>query len=437
MDLHFHKDGEHFNHPYGTRTSGIGLYRDAYNNKVTGMLRHISIDELRLGMYIHEFCGTGIDNHIWKNGFLLQSEQDLNRIRAIGISECWINVCRGVDAGKAPCQAVVPPASASQAELEFRQEIGNAVRLCSRSKAAVKEMFSDFRMGKVAETAQVVELVGEISESLIRNPDAFISLARLKTADEYTYMHSVAVCALMIALARRLGLSSDRVHQAGVAGLMHDIGKAAIPVAILNKPGRLCEGEFETMRGHPEAGAHMLSGNPLFTPEVIDVCLHHHEKVDGTGYPHRLTGEQISLFAKMGAVCDVYDAITSDRPYKKAWGPADSIRQMAEWKGHFDDRVFQAFVKCVGIYPVGSLVRLQSGRIGVVIEQSGHSLLMPKVKAFYCATARKEIPHVIIDLSLSPQADRIVSRERAEIWGFTNIDHLWSGLSAKGGSLFE
>ncbi|MFS2155832.1 HD-GYP domain-containing protein [Pseudomonas sp. Pseusp122] len=401
------------------------------------MLRHISIDELRLGMYIHEFCGSGIDNHLWKNGFLLQSDQDLKRIRDVGIAQLWINVCKGVDAGIKPCEGVTQSVSAPTAELEFREEIGNAVRLCARSKAAVMAMFSDLRMGKVVQTAQVVELVGEISESLIRNPDALISLARLKTADEYTYMHSVAVCALMIALARRLGLSSDRVHQAGIAGLMHDIGKAAIPIAILNKPGKLCEGEFETMRGHPEAGAHMLSGNPIFTPDVIDVCLHHHEKVDGSGYPHRLVGKHISLFAKMGAVCDVYDAVTSDRPYKKAWEPAYSIRQMAEWEGHFDDRVFQAFVKCVGIYPVGALVRLQSGMIGVVIEQSGHSLLMPKVKVFYCATARKEIPHVIIDLSLSPQADRIVSREAAQSWGFTNIDSLWSGLSAKEGTLFE
>ncbi|GFM80717.1 cyclic di-GMP phosphodiesterase [Pseudomonas cichorii] len=396
------------------------------------MLRHISIDELRLGMYIHEFCGSGIDNHLWRSGFLLQSEQDLNRIRAIGISRLWINVCKGVDTEIKRCQSGIQSTSA-KTELEFREEIGIAVRLSYRSKAAVKKMFSDLRMGKIVETAQVVELVGEISESLIRNPDAFISLARLKTADEYTYMHSVAVCALMIALARRLGLSSAMVHQAGVAGLMHDIGKAAIPIAILNKPEKLCEDESEIMRGHPEAGAHILSGNPLFTPEVIDVCLHHHEKLDGSGYPHRLAGDNISLLAKMGAVCDVYDAITSDRPYKKAWDPATAIRKMAEWKGHFDDKIFHAFVKCVGIYPVGSLVRLKSARIGVVIEQSQNSLLMPKVKVFYCAKSRREIPHVIVDLYSSPGVDSILGRETAEVWGFTNTDQLWSGLSEKEG----
>jgi len=396
------------------------------------VLRHISISELRLGMYVHEFCGAGIDNHLWKNGFLLQSDHDLKRIRDSGVSELWINASRGLDAQTQPGE--IAPV---ETDVTFGEELASAVKLCSRSKAAVKKMFSDLRMGRIVETAQVTELVSEISESLIRNPDAFISLARLKNADEYTYMHSVAVCALMIALARRLGLSAERVQQAGVAGLMHDIGKIAMPIAVLNKPGKLSDDEFETMRGHPEAGARMLTNNPLFSPDVLDVCLHHHEKIDGTGYPHQLRGDEISVFAKMAAVCDVYDAITSDRPYKKAWGPANSVRSMAEWKGHFDEKVFQAFVKCVGIYPVGSLVRLQSGKIGVVIEQHSSSLLTPKVKVFFCPVEERNIPHVIVDLSILPETDRIVSRENAESWGLKNIDHLWSGLSVGGQSLFE
>ena len=162
---------------------------------------------------------------------------------------------------------------------------------------------------------------------------------------------------------------------------------------------------------------------------MLDVCLHHHEKVDGSGYPHRLVGEQISLYARMGAVCDVYDAITSTRPYKQGWDPAESIRKMAEWKGHFDPVVFQAFVKTVGIYPVGSLVRLESGRIGVVMEQQAKSLLAPRVKVFFSAKSKTPIPQEILDLSKLVGRDRIVGRESAEGWGFRNVDELWSGIS--------
>jgi HD-GYP domain-containing protein (c-di-GMP phosphodiesterase class II) len=164
---------------------------------------------------------------------------------------------------------------------------------------------------------------------------------------------------------------------------------------------------------------------PAASALVYDVCLHHHEKYDGSGYPKKLKGEQISLFARMGAVCDVYDAITSDRPYKKGWGPADSLQRMAQWQGHFDPKVFQAFVRTVGIYPVGSLVRLSSGRLGVVIEQNDQSLLQPKVKVFFSSKSKLPIEQSVIDLANAHCQETIVAREQIEDWGFRNLDELW------------
>ncbi|SEC96694.1 HD-GYP domain-containing protein [Pseudomonas anguilliseptica] len=407
------------------------------------MLKCIAVTDVRVGMYVHEFCGAWMDHPFWKSKFLLKSEKDLQRIKASSIGELWIDVSKGLDVEDGTV-SVSPEEVAAEAEVallaavqsppvnlavSMEDEVQRAAKLCDRSKAAVVSMFGDARMGQALQFEQAGELVEEISDSIMRHPNALISLARLKNADEYTYMHSVAVCALMIALARNLGLNESQVREAGLAGLLHDIGKMAIPNEVLNKPGKLTDNEFATVRDHPEAGSRMLIDSKQVSALVLDVCLHHHEKVDGSGYPHRLVGEQISLYARMGAVCDVYDAITSSRPYKQGWDPAESIRKMAEWKGHFDPVVFQAFVKTVGIYPVGSLVRLESGRIGVVMEQQAKSLLAPRVKVFFSAKSKTPIPQEILDLSKLVGRDRIVGRKSAEEWGFRNVEELWNGIS--------
>jgi putative nucleotidyltransferase with HDIG domain len=290
-------------------------------------------------------------------------------------------------------------------------------------------MFEEARMGNTVDVGGARLLVEEISDSVSRNPGALISLARLKTADDYTYMHSVAVCAMMVALAKQLGLDEAQVRSAGLAGLLHDLGKAVMPIEVLNKPGKLTDEEFTVIKSHPVEGHKMLLGGVNIDPIVLDVCLHHHEKTDGSGYPSGLKGPEISLFAKMGAVCDVYDAITSNRPYKAGWDPAESLRKMAEWaNGHFDPQVFQAFVKSMGIYPVGSLVQLSSGRIGVVVEQTSKMLTTPSVKVFFSTKSNLRILPQIIDLSRPENKEKIVSREDPAKWRFPDLHELWSGL---------
>jgi putative nucleotidyltransferase with HDIG domain len=273
----------------------------------------------------------------------------------------------------AAVQRVIAPVS-------IAAEIEKAAKICAQSKRAVMSMFQEARMGNAVDTNGARQMVEEISDSVSRNPGALISLARLKTADDYTYMHSVAVCAMMVALARQLGLDEEQTRLAGLAGLMHDLGKAAMPMDVLNKPGKLTDVEFSVIKTHPVEGYRLLKAGKDVDEVVLDVCLHHHEKTDGSGYPKGLKADEISLFAKMGAVCDVYDAITSNRPYKSGWDPAESLRKMAEWaNGHFDGKVFQAFVKSLGIYPIGSLVKLSSGRLGVVVDQTSKSLTTPCV----------------------------------------------------------
>lgn len=407
------------------------------------MLKRIAVKDIKLGMFICEFCGSWMEHPFWKTRFLLDDEKDLRAILASGIKELWIDVSQGLDTNDAtPTKTEAEVERETEAllleaektgnidRLSLDEEIRTAARLCNRAKEAVIEMFSDARMGKAIQVEKAHELVEEISSSVLRQPHALISLARLKTADEYTYLHSVAVCALMIALARQLNLDEASVRDAGLAGLLHDIGKVGIPLKVLNKPGKLTDEEFAIVKSHPEVGAKILIESYQVPPMALDVCLHHHEKVDGTGYPHGLKGDTISLFAKMGAVCDVYDAITSNRPYKKGWPPADSIRKMAEWsKGHFDEAVFQAFVKTVGIYPTGSLVRLESGRLAVVVEQNESSLLLPKVKVFFSAKTKMPIIQEVFDLAKLQGKEKIIGRESPDDWGFKNLDLLWSGIS--------
>jgi putative nucleotidyltransferase with HDIG domain len=285
-------------------------------------------------------------------------------------------------------------------------------------------MFSEARLGRAVSREDSAQVVEELTQSVWRNPSALISLARLKTRDDYTYMHSVAVSAMMIALAQQMGLSEAVQRDAGMAGLLHDVGKMLMPLEVLNKPGALTDDEFTIMKSHPVRGHEALAASGAFSVGVMDVVLHHHEKMDGTGYPHKLKGDQISVIARMGAVCDVYDAVTSTRPYKNAWDPAASLSRMAQWQGHFDPRIFQAFVASLGIYPVGTLVKLRSGKLAVVVDQNPGKLTQPVVKVFFSTNANMPIELAVLDLS--HVNDPVVSREDAAVWGFTHLTELWN-----------
>jgi putative nucleotidyltransferase with HDIG domain len=413
-------------------------------------LKKIHVDQVRLGMHIHELCGPWIDHPFWKTKFVLGDSAELTKLQGSGVKECWIDVTKGLDVaqpvGEAPAATMPRPLAsgaihadtvgdeqraahaARQQPATLSQEVQRAAALYNQSRAAVTSLFSEARLGNIVDASGCEELITEIADSVWRNPAALLSLARLKTHDDYTYMHSMAVAALMAALARQLGLDHAQVRLAAKAGLLHDMGKAMMPIEVLNKPGKLTGDEYAIMKLHPERGHELLVAGTVGEFEVLDVCLHHHERPDGAGYPHGLKDEQISLFARMGAVCDVYDAITSNRPYKDGWDPAESIARMAGWaKGQFDPVVFKAFVTSLGIYPIGSLVRLKSGLLAVVTQQNPAALTAPEVKAFFSTTQGLHISPRLIDLSVGRCKDAIVGRESNSTWKFTHLDALWAG----------
>lgn len=408
------------------------------------MRKRIKARDLKVGMYLTELCGSWMDHPFWSSRFLISDAKDIQRILDSGIEEVIIDVSRGHDidrhdrqaSSEARVERTLSEAAVSAARDQSTSldlELEQAAAICARSRAAVVDMFSQARMGNVVKLESIQPLVDDIDSSIQRHPTALISLLRIKTADEYTYMHSVAVCALMTAFARQLELDEETVRQLGLGGLLHDVGKAWIPNAILNKPAKLSDAEFQAMQSHPGKGHAALLEAGGASDIVLDVVRNHHQKLNGKGYPGGLSADQISLYARMGAICDIYDAVTSDRPYKQGWDPADAVRRMAEWCGHhLDQKLFQVFVKTIGIYPTGSLVRLKSGRLAVVREQNPKALLAPIVVAFYSTSAQAAIPAKQIDLSRPGTSERIIGRENPGDWGFSHLDQLWSGMQHPG-----
>lgn len=406
------------------------------------MLKRVSTSDLRQGMYIQAFVGSWMDHPFWRSKFVVDNPRDLQLIQGSRVKEVWIDASKGLDVEVGVTsveeledeEALVEECRhTTQAERHLEPvstdvELRRAAQICKSAAKAVAQMFQDARMGRAIDEQVAKEVAEEITNSVIRNAGALISLARLKTADDYSYMHSVAVCALMVALARQLGMPEDEVRAAGLAGLLHDIGKMDVPLDVLNKPGRLTDAEFDVVRRHPSEGHARLLAAGIDDVAALDVCLHHHEKLDGSGYPEGLAGEQISILARMGAVCDVYDAITSNRPYKTGWDPAESIKRMAQWVGsHLDNRVFQAFVRSLGIYPIGSLVMLNSRKLAVVVEQSKASLLKPVVKTVYSTISEQRVVPELIDLSAPGCRHAIEGREDPAKWRIPDLDEIWSG----------
>jgi len=408
------------------------------------MLKVISTQDLTLGMFIHALTGDWIDHPFWKKSFLLEKPADLIKLQQSIIKEVLIDTNKGLDVfnkgndNATNMQTKTSIATISSAHEENRlkmtktshtpisTETARARDILQSSKKAVSQMFKEVRMGKALNLASSMAVVDEIADSVERNKNAFISLARLKHKDDYTYMHSIAVCALMVALAKELKFSAAKAKLAGLAGLWHDIGKVKIPLDILNKSGSLTHEEFSEVKQHPEQGYQLLQTLNVTEPIILDVCLHHHEKINGTGYPNQLQDDEISLFAKMGAVCDVYDAVTSNRPYKAGWEPGVALQRMAKWEGHFDPKVFKVLVQSVGIYPIGSMVKLKSGRLAVVIDQNNHALLTPVVKVFFSSKANARISYEVLDLAKKHMQDEIVGHEDSVLWGIHDFNAIWA-----------
>ncbi len=384
------------------------------------MKKKINVRDARLGMYIDSLCGRWIDHPFWRKSFLLDQQKDLDELLVCGTQELWINTELGLDVESAISADSTPPDTEATDQKTIEQEppvilsdeIKRARKIHSQGRIDVTDMFKRACNKEELRLDRVLILVDEIRRSTARNPNAFLSLTRSKNKEDYLCLHSIATCALMIMLGRKMEMDQETIISLGLAGLLHDIGNIGFPEELFHQPGKLTQEEYNIVKTHPIRGWEILNEHHLDNI-VLDVCLHHHERMDGKGYPDSLPLDSLSLFARMAAICDTYDSLISDSYYRKGISPANAIREMTKWQeGQFDKTVFHAFVKTVGFYPFGTLVKLKSGRVAVVEGQSKKSLSSPIVRVFFSTRIDEPIHQDWIDLS--KVQDAIVSVEEAD-----------------------
>ncbi len=403
------------------------------------MRKRKGIGEIRPGMLI---CGIEKGNKpsFFMNNVHIKNEKDIKMFQELELTVVYVEEGKhpgGGDpppmpAGDAPAfdrtesiehplhtDGEAAPFSVESLDMEvaddvtdtvpFEEEINNAKQIRIEAQNIITTIMSDIRMGKTIKSEQVNDLIGNMVDSIFRNRDALTSLARLKDFDNYTFVHSVNVCTLSLAMGRSMGFNKERLHSLGVGCILHDIGKMHVPDSILNKPDRLTDEEFGVMKKHPEYGVEILSDTNGIREESLYSVVQHHEKYDGSGYPNGIKGDEIHTFAILTGVVDVYDAMTSKRVYHNRFSPSDVLQRLYQWRGtHFAPNLVERFIKCLGIYPIGSVVEFDTAEVGVVVSVNHGNLLRPKVLLVLDRDKHRYISPFTIDLS-GTEAHNIVS----------------------------
>ena len=380
-------------------------------------LKKIDVRDVQIGMFIAQLDRPWVETPFMYQGFELESQTALDKLREL-CRYIWIDTYKGADyvppaRGGADAYARMEQLEEEDKELKarimgliaqsraranrksyqdtatFEEEIGQAREVEQHAREVTEETFHMAREGKKIDLNVAGRAVTRMVESIIRNPDALICLSQLKEVSNYTALHSVRCCILALAFGRHLALSRDELQVLGLGALLKDVGMVRVPQGILDKQGNLSQEEFTTMQKHVRWGVEIIEESGNAPPGALEVVLQHHERGDGSGYPDFRQGTGITPAGYIGAIVDVYDAVTSDRTYNVAMSAEDALKRMYEWREKdFSAHLVEEFIRCMGIFPIGSLVELSTGSVGVVITINRGRRLKPKV-AMVLTAARK------------------------------------------------
>jgi len=351
----------------------------------------IAANQVAKGMYVANLDRPWGETPFPFQGFVVEKESELRGLLTY-CSHVFIDVEKGIspsssDLGKpAPLPANTPPAPLpkpsviyeKETPIEYELKIAKEVRdaVCGK----VIEFMDEIRSGKTPNISSIKQAMSQMEQSILRNPDAFMSLRQLKKKDAYSYTHCIDCSALSVAFARQLGLPAEQIHDLAMGALLFDIGKTKIPQKLLKKPGKLTEEEFSTVKMHVEFSLGIVDADKSTTSQMRAMIATHHERFNGTGYPKQLRGGQIPLHGRIAAIVDFYDAVTSDRPYSPAMSPHDAIKYLYKFRNtHYQDELIEQFIQTIGAYPVGTLVQLSTGEVAIVIGQNQVRRLFPQI----------------------------------------------------------
>lgn len=385
------------------------------------MIKRVPISALKVGMYITDLNNDWIPHNSQRKRGVIKKEETIERIRRMGVAFVYIDASKGLDTQDAETATEVDRRNEEalqkageqtpglSAHVSVQEELVTAQKIHHQAQGLVGDFMNNVKIGGAIDIAPIHQLADELQNSVLRNANALSCLGRIREKDNYLLEHSVNLSVLMSLFGNYRSLPADVLHQTIVGALLHDLGKILTPDEILNKPGRLSAEEFEVMKLHARHSRDILATTEGIGELTVITAAQHHEKLDGSGYPEGLKGDEISVYGRMVAITDVYDAITADRVYHKGMTPTQGLKKILEWSGeHLDPVLVKQFIRCIGLYPVGSMVLLESGRLGVVVETNEQDQRLPVVRVMYHTKFRMQITVDTIDLAKPGTQDRIL-----------------------------